>query len=337
MAQSYEKPQQPEDVYFAVMGVTGSGKSTFVSQVSKLSVRIGHGLQSCTSRVEDFDFLYSPSLRIHMIDTPGFDDTNKSDADILTDIADWLGRSYKQGVHLSGILFLHPINNRRMLGSARRNFQMFQKLCGKECFQSLVLSTTHWDTVAPEQAREWEKELQTTDIFFAKMLENGSQYMRHDSGEESARTILEHMIRTRKTFTASIQKEMVDQGLGLQDTGAGQQLNDELLRAEMNHRQEIEELRQDFEEARLKQDERAMQKAQEEHEELQKLIEAERKERAKLDASLEKIKREKEIELQKHRTEIAKQMAEIAKIRQSHDKSMTRARDCETKEGLSTH
>ena len=36
-----------EDVFFAVMGLTGSGKSTFVRNCSKIDVKVGHDLVSC--------------------------------------------------------------------------------------------------------------------------------------------------------------------------------------------------------------------------------------------------------------------------------------------------
>ena len=35
------------DVYVAVMGVTGSGKSTFISHCTEVPVEIGHAMESC--------------------------------------------------------------------------------------------------------------------------------------------------------------------------------------------------------------------------------------------------------------------------------------------------
>jgi predicted GTPase len=37
------------EVYIAVMGVTGAGKSSFISTVSGKKVKVGHALQSCKS------------------------------------------------------------------------------------------------------------------------------------------------------------------------------------------------------------------------------------------------------------------------------------------------
>ena len=35
------------DIIIAIMGVTGAGKSTFISLLSDQEIEIGHGLQSC--------------------------------------------------------------------------------------------------------------------------------------------------------------------------------------------------------------------------------------------------------------------------------------------------
>jgi type IV secretory pathway VirB4 component len=38
---------RPSDVFIAIMGVTGAGKSTFISLCSDREVKIGHNLQAC--------------------------------------------------------------------------------------------------------------------------------------------------------------------------------------------------------------------------------------------------------------------------------------------------
>ena len=95
--------------------------------------------------MEDFTIEHDDKLRVHLIDTPGFDDTHKSDTDILKDLASWLAQSYQRDERLSGVLFLHSISAVRLTGGAKRNFAMFKKLCGQVCFPSVVLATTHWN------------------------------------------------------------------------------------------------------------------------------------------------------------------------------------------------
>lgn len=42
----------PDEKLIAVMGPTGSGKTSFINLVSGSDLRVGRGLQSCTSTVQ---------------------------------------------------------------------------------------------------------------------------------------------------------------------------------------------------------------------------------------------------------------------------------------------
>jgi predicted GTPase len=52
-------------------------------------IRVGHRLESCTTEVQSVKLLHL-DMNVVLVDTPGFDDTHKSDVDILKMIADWL-------------------------------------------------------------------------------------------------------------------------------------------------------------------------------------------------------------------------------------------------------
>ena len=65
-------------------------------------------------------------LNITLIDTPGFDDTNKSDTEILQGISSWLAQSSTPTDKLAGIMYLHRITggemgNSRILSSEAGN------------------------------------------------------------------------------------------------------------------------------------------------------------------------------------------------------------------------
>lgn len=75
-----------DETWIAVMGVTGAGKSRFISACTGQDVRIGHSLESCmsidrcasfsdsckgTTEVDDYSFIWKDK-RVHLIDTPGF-------------------------------------------------------------------------------------------------------------------------------------------------------------------------------------------------------------------------------------------------------------------------
>lgn len=101
-------------------------------------------------------------IMVHLIDTPGFDDTNRGDADVLKDIATWLSATYKEKTLLSGVLYLHRIIDPRMAGSAKRNLLMFMQLCGPRCFENIVLTTTMWSQVPADIGEARERELVET-------------------------------------------------------------------------------------------------------------------------------------------------------------------------------
>lgn len=53
-------------------------------------MRVGMNLKSCTSEVQVANEFTIDGRQIFLIDTPGFDDTNVSDAEILQKIAAFL-------------------------------------------------------------------------------------------------------------------------------------------------------------------------------------------------------------------------------------------------------
>ena len=90
------------------MGATGSGKTTvsgvrlitkakahrallqFINCASGSNLRVGMGLESCTAEVQLAEELTLDGRVVTLIDTPGFDDTSKSDTEILKMIAIFL-------------------------------------------------------------------------------------------------------------------------------------------------------------------------------------------------------------------------------------------------------
>jgi predicted GTPase len=55
----------------------------------------GHGLKSCTAEIRSYRCQHADGSEsnVVLIDTPGFDDTEIKDADILAGIAQWLKKS----------------------------------------------------------------------------------------------------------------------------------------------------------------------------------------------------------------------------------------------------
>ena len=62
----------------------------FINRASGSTLRVGKGLESCTDDVHTVDPFTLDGVPVTLIDTPGFDDTTKSDTDILKLIAAYL-------------------------------------------------------------------------------------------------------------------------------------------------------------------------------------------------------------------------------------------------------
>ena len=62
----------------------------FINRASGSNLRVGTGLESCTDEVHVADKFTLDGRSVTLIDTPGFDDTSRSDTDILRTIATFL-------------------------------------------------------------------------------------------------------------------------------------------------------------------------------------------------------------------------------------------------------
>ncbi|KAG5651163.1 hypothetical protein H0H81_009655 [Sphagnurus paluster] len=238
------------------MGPTGVGKSTFINTLARETVTdVGHTLESQTAQLKPVVVRHPSELgrRIILVDTPGFDDTYVSDSEILRRIADWLARSsvnslkyhpsklnifssYSAHMKLAGVIYLHEITQTRMLGTARKNLDLFHDLCGKDAAKNVILVTTKWSEVP--QAIGERRELQLREVHWKFMLDLGSQLCRFtldfDSGWHIVHKILQNS-NSSDVDSLQIQTEIVDLEKIVPETAAGLNLRftlEELLEAQ---------------------------------------------------------------------------------------------------------
>jgi hypothetical protein len=191
---------------------------------------------------------------VYLVDTPGFDDTNRSDTDIPYEIADWLRASYEYEVQLSGIIYLHRIIDPRMQGSAKRNLVMFKKLCGDSALKNVILGTTMWDKVDEAEGIRREEELATTPDFWGWMLSKGSVMRRHENTRASALELIDEIVNRNSTVVLELQEEMVGANMPLRDTGVGKELKSEIEKELERYKKEMDRVRAEMEESRKQKD-----------------------------------------------------------------------------------
>ncbi|KAK5659405.1 hypothetical protein OQA88_606 [Cercophora sp. LCS_1] len=232
--------------YIVVMGMTGSGKTTFISHLASPEDKpgAGHSLRSSTVGTSRYRVRIPAHLRgasiyddIVLVDTPGFDDTTRSDLDVLRTIADELDRLRQEGRHLLGVLFLHRITDMRLTNSAIKNVTVLQKICGSDNYDRVFLATTMWDVVSfskeasnSAQARQEELEEYWAELFGGRSAMQPHLFNTRDSAWEIVKPLLDKPNRSLE-----IQVELLDRPL--ERTKVGEYLSYGLLDA--RKRQEL--------------------------------------------------------------------------------------------------
>ncbi|KAJ3579691.1 hypothetical protein NPX13_g868 [Xylaria arbuscula] len=272
---------KPDSVFFLVMGMTGSGKSSFIADCTgRDDVDIGHDLSSSnlptgTNSVA----IFRTELQerdVYLIDTPGFDviaiatllstyrdafsifsnllfkDTDREDVDILTAVSHYLSVSYANNVSVNGVLYLHRISDTRIGSSTRRNLGMLKALCGNDAFENVAIVTTMWSSnhSGIEHDKQCSREQELQDSFLNDMFQGGSKLFSHKPCQTlsqrrlSANRILAMLFDTWKDteITLQIQHEMVNLKLTLNQSSAGRILEEEVRKHRKSFEEELETL-----------------------------------------------------------------------------------------------
>ncbi|KXN82480.1 hypothetical protein AN958_02490 [Leucoagaricus sp. SymC.cos] len=216
-----------DDIIIAFMGPIGVGKSFFIDLLTdQKGKRENQKLKSSMAKVQVTCLKHKkyPARRVVLVDTPGFDDTTKTDLEVLDIINKWLTDNYQNHVRLSGIMYLHRITDNRVGGSVCRMLRTFGKLVGDDAMKNVVLVSTMWEKVDPKVGEDREKEL--VDIFWSTMIEKGSKTVRleHSTFTDAWRLVHELIEEASAAEKLQLQKEIEDLKTDLRETEAGKSL-----------------------------------------------------------------------------------------------------------------
>ncbi|KAK0711821.1 P-loop containing nucleoside triphosphate hydrolase protein [Lasiosphaeris hirsuta] len=210
--------EQGQDVLIGLIGVTGAGKTTFASIASgQTDLKIGNTLKSCTQEPQVVKFEID-GHHIILVDTPGFDDDERSDVEILEIIAKWLSlHNYgRQHPLLDGLILLHPITANRVGGTERKRTRLLQTILGEDAYKRVIIATTMWDDLRNDDDRftkRMQARLEDGEVW-SEMYSKGATVLRHDNNKRSAHDIVRRIIQMSKAENGGVQlqlqKELAD-------------------------------------------------------------------------------------------------------------------------------
>jgi len=122
---------------------------------------------------------------------------------------------------------------------------MLQKICGPDSLANVVIVTTMWDMVTPEEGLRREQELRSSDSMFKFLLDGGANMMRHDGTHKSAAGVVKYLLG-KSTTTIQIVREIVHENKALEDTAAATELRKDIHALLMKHKNEMTSLDADL-------------------------------------------------------------------------------------------
>ncbi|KAI6018347.1 hypothetical protein EDC04DRAFT_3118617 [Pisolithus marmoratus] len=206
---------KPDDVVILVMGNTGSAMRDFINKLTGMEPENGEGkLFSCDVGAYKCDHGGQRFIFVVFVDTPGFDNQNRSRWDEFQKIATCLEETYRRSVKLTGVIYTHSIRDNSKL--ADESLQLLIDLCGEEAVNQVRLVLTMCDGVEEREADDAEKTLRTQ---WKSLIQDGAPLERFDNDSTTAWKIIQGLGNTKKPLL--IQKELVDERRALKETIAG--------------------------------------------------------------------------------------------------------------------
>ncbi|KAJ3559608.1 hypothetical protein NP233_g11225 [Leucocoprinus birnbaumii] len=222
-----------DDIIIAFMGPSKSGK-TFC--IDLLTGRSGaRARPSPGSVMQDLEAIRTEDnygREVVLLDTPGFDDATRTGEEVLTLVGDWLQRSYRKDVKLSGLIYLHRITDNRIASTPYNSLRMFGKLCGDAAMNRVMLVTTMWQQLPKTDQREGvgeDREKELKEKFWNTFIERGSQVERlkeatYDEAWRIVTPLVDRSLEEVQSKAVLLQEVLVDNGIAWNENRAGREL-----------------------------------------------------------------------------------------------------------------
>lgn len=197
-----------------------------------------------------------------------------------------------------------------------------------------------WNGVEEVEGIKRQEQLKTRDDFWGDMVGQGSRVFRHDDSRKSAMKIVEYILDQRKKTVLQIQRQMVDEGLSLEQTSAGQEMEKELIKQREAFERRLKDAQDEMQVAIDEGNRRAIEDAAKQQEKWQEKLKEAMKGSEDLKVSMEKLLEQKDaeyktmiqsLELERQRTKEdsrqAAQQVEDLKVKMKADQEAADDRD----------
>jgi len=315
-----------------VVGKTGAGKSTFISQATGQDAGVGHNFQSETTQVGSYPL---PDGSAYLVDTPGFGDTRRPpvpDSEILREIAEHFRDCQAAGWKITGFVWVISMQERLYDNG------LMEKIIGEDNMRRCVIVTSKWmdRRLMPDEYRNQESGEKNLFEILAGHHELGAQYARFDKNRQSALDTIRRLKRSRgEAFTPLLMQQYCNEGKQLIETDAGRILDDDVGGRIASKRSALERTAADYERCRHTDPTKA-DRLEKKLRELKKELEGLIQEQEKLNEQKDKMgKMEKQLELQRLQLEKERMEREKERLeREIEREESRRALELEKNKGL---
>ena len=139
--------------------------------------------------------------------------------EVLAEISAWTSSAYRQGILLSGIIYLYDIYWDIMSPDPIDNLKILRSLCGPSALQNVLLTTTQPSNVNPAKGKSSENSLRYYSSWRA-LIPEGAAIKKFKGTRKSGLELIDQLTK-KEPKPLLIQQQIVEENKVLEETDAG--------------------------------------------------------------------------------------------------------------------
>ena len=259
-------------------------------------------------RVEEASILVKGS-QITLLNLPHFGDSKVNNESILTYLGNRLGQPFDDVQQLTGLVFFQRIRDYREDLSDLSNLRIFQKLCGPNSFQNVLVATNSLDQEQNDLEEARKRALKETPHLWGNLSDGGARFLSMPTHKQDCIDLLLDLADKRVT-SLDMRDRAIDVTDSLSETASWTAMksyeNRQIIRDAEELERAVEMNRHKIALQRL--DQKVLSNASDQENMFRKLLEQQSQELAALEGV-----RKSEPQVQVHCEKVRRQRAEVFK------------------------